>query len=917
MRPLRLEMHAFGSYADTCVIDFDKFGATGLYLISGSTGSGKTTIFDAIVFALYGAPSGDLRKPEMLRSRFAEDKDKTFVKLTFEINGETYEVKRTPAYVTPTRKVNADAILILPNGRTVEKTQEVTKEISDIIGLDRAQFCQIVMIAQGDFLKILNSKTEERRKIFQKLFNTEKYEKLQNRVFEDFKQAHSEKETLKSKYVEICLQIETGAENNLENGEALIIASKGEMLPEDTIQLLSETIKTDEKIIEQKERELNELQTKKDALNRKIGAINERTQQLNRIEEIKNNLPLLKLKLDDAVKETEEAEKDKGKIDEYKAKAAVISETINKYGKLDDLTVSLGRQENDRDNKSNYRLKIEEELKFAKKRLEELNGQAEQLKTAESNKVVLDMDSSRIDGSLKQVNELIDKIKKVNGIISKKEALKKDLFEKEAERKAALERYESAHETYINEQAGHLAEKLVDGQPCPVCGATSHPKPAVLADEAVSRDRLEVLKQNFDEADAQSSRISENISSLNGTIDTLNSQIAEAASELLGEINPDNYFIKANRILKGLNEEKETLDKKLKEVNETISRYKDVPEKIKTENEFLENKGNELNELKEALGKLNESINYLNKEINGLKGELEFESRDAALAAKKKYEDDAGSITAVINDRQKVRQECETNYRTAENSLKELKASYDSSTITITGNEQAELDVLIDKFSELNNRKNGYENRHNNNKKIVDKIKQNSGSLVKATYKTQWLKELSDTLNGTLSGKDKISLESFVQATYFEKVLRKANIRLLEMTSGQFELVRSEEAENGKAQFGLDINVHDYCAGGDRSVKTLSGGESFEASLSLALGLSDVIQTSSGGVRIESMFLDEGFGSLDAKSVEQAVTILMKISAGDRIIGIISHVDTLKERIDRQIEITKDVSGKSSAKVVL
>ncbi len=917
MRPLKLEMHAFGTYAGTCVLDFDKFGRSGLYLISGSTGSGKTTIFDAIVFALYGETSGSLRDPGMLRSRFAADSDRTFVRLEFELRGEVYSVKRSPAYRVDSRKTpySQEVELVCPDGRVFSKTKEAAEEITKAIGLDRDQFCQIVMIAQGDFMRILNASTKDRQEIFRKLFGTEKFERLQSRVFEDAKKASAEVDRLKESYRNYCGMIAAGEDGEL--APELAEAAGGEMRPDDALALLRAAVKLDSEEIGKKKALLAQTEKRIAELNGKLGIIMQRRQQQERLDAILKELPVLeneKNAAEDGRKEAEENEKEAPALERA---ASGIEAGLDRFRELDE---ERGR-----------RTKAADELTEKETLAKDLKRKADEAETllAGMKKRAGELDAvreerDRVRNGLAEARTVLDRTAELSKLLGEialgtsAEASTRKALETAAEsRRLATAAFDEAFEKFMAGQAGVLAEKLEEGKPCPVCGAVRHPSPAPCRGDVPSSEEVDRLGKKRDAAAEEERKAGISLSEVRSVLVSN----TEKARGLSPQVTGKEYSEKTRAETEALLSERtagagelaarlSVLEKELENAPVLAARIAEGEKKTPDMRAAAAKAEGDAAVLRDRIGQLDASI-------AARTGQLRFGSLDEAEAEMKKLSGAAARLRDAAKAAREKAAKAALAHSSALQTANELKKVLGEAAGSASGNEEEELKTAGAEKERLSEAVSAISSRRDANGKAAKRIAENIAGSAEAEARAVWLWELSDTLNGKLKNRDKIALESYVQFAFFDRVIRRANVRLMNMTLGQFELKRASCPDGERGQIGLDLNVVDHYAGGERSAKTLSGGESFKASLALALGLSDEIQASSGGVRIDSMFLDEGFGSLDANSVRQAVDTLISISSAERITGIISHVDYLKERIGRQISVVKDAEGKSSATIII
>jgi exonuclease SbcC len=922
MRPITLTISAFGPYAGETTIDFDKLGNSGIYLITGDTGAGKTTIFDAIVFALYGETTDENREAKMLRSKYADPHTKTFVELTFVNKGKTYKISRNPAYSRPKSKgegvtnETAKVDLLLPDNKVITSNKEANKKVNEIIGLDKNQFMQIAMIAQGDFRKLLLASTDERKAIFRKIFKTENYERLQKVLNQEFLKTKREADDIKksiNQYIqgitypddgEFCIELQQ--------------AKRGEILLSETLELLNKINSIDEQQKNEIEKKINDIENKLEKINTYLGKAEEYSKAKIQFEEVETSLKNENEKKVEVEKKLDEAQKS------YDEEADKLTDEVNKIkAELEDYDLYNDAQELFYKTKKTYdeRIIILEDLKQSLKKeqeaLAELKEELKKLDGSAEKKIKYETEHDKLktkkDALAKLKNELLSfKIDK-GKLTVEQEKCEKAIDELERKN----EHYNTLQTSFLREQAGILAQDLSEGEPCPVCGSVNHPKPAIKSETAPSENELKSAKNDVDKAKKEADSISEKCSTLKGKIESveaslkkqlseydLNVEIAEASDTI--ELKLNELADSGKELEEIINEENNKLERK-KKLSEIIPGYEDEVEKTKSDISKTEN----------SIAGLSAKKGEQEKQCNELKSKLRFESKAAAKAKQEALE---GQIVKLKSVLEKAKSEVAEHKEIIEN----LKGKKEQLQAQINEAKAIDKEKLQNEKTELTseklNKKQKAEeisNRFSANTKTYDRIVKKEKENGEIEKLLQIRKSLSDTANGMISQKEKVTLEAYIQMTYFDRIIMRANTRLLVMSGGQYEMKRSQEADNMRKQSGLDINVIDHFNSSERSVKTLSGGESFKASLSLALGLSDEVQSVAGGVHLDTMFVDEGFGTLDDESLKNAINALAALSEGNRLVGIISHVNELKERLDKQIIIKKDRLGGSSAEIVV
>ena len=1097
MRPLKLTISAFGPYAGEAVLELKKLGERGLYLITGDTGAGKTTIFDAITYALYGEPSGGSRDASMFRSKYAAPDTPTWVELVFAYGGKTYTVRRSPEYERPAKRgggttiQKAEAELHLPGGGVVTRTKEVTAEITRIIGLDREQFAQIAMIAQGDFLKLLLADTKSRQEIFREIFQTGYYMRFQREVNDAALELKKDCDAARASVRQYIGGVVCGEDHPLR--PKLESAWEDKLPLAETVELIETLIAQDAKAEEDCRRELDRLDGEISGANTLLGQANELEKTRRKLSEAIEKRAEQQENADAAQKalEAERAKALRG--EELARELAALEAELPRYGELGEkqgnlagldgrtaaLREGLEQQKQARQDQAERlsawkreaellaqapadRERLLGEQAQAKLRQEALNtlrsdlrewqGCGRKLQEGQVALKELQARQEALSGELKRQSELLqasrgtfaaseglaadkekllrrqerarEKGKALDGLAALLEncgAARRALAEAQAAYQTAQSRADEAEETYrrknrafLDEQAGILAQNLVEGQPCPVCGTVHHPAPARLSSHAPTEAELNAAKEVMEAAqkaagdaslaagerktalDEREGRLLAQMADYVDapSLDDAESQLAvcrgSAADELsavhagllaveaqlthreeLGrEIQAQEAGVKelADRLggvqnsiaqagnaqsglegqlsqLEGrlrrqldgrlagcsledapgrLAEEEEkaqtavdAVSEQLKEIQTKLERQRELAELIPQGEQRLKGLEGEISQAQANLAGLVSRRAEMEKQIGELRAGLRCAGADAAQTRQTALQTELAALTAALQNAEKACRERETELAGADAAIAELKRLLEQG-------EPVDAAALEEKIAGLTARKTGLSQagqtvhaRRTANERALANIRERSADASALEGRYAWLKALSDTANGKLANKEKIALETYIQMTFFDRILRRANTRLMVMSSGQYELKRRREAGDNRSQSGLELDVIDHYNGSERSVRSLSGGESFKASLSLALGLSDEIQSAAGGIRLDTMVVDEGFGSLDGESLQQAIRALAGLTEGNRLVGIISHVSELKEKIDRQIVVTKDRTGGSRAEILV
>ncbi|MDO4305868.1 MAG: SMC family ATPase [Eubacteriales bacterium] len=1073
MKPQKLIISAFGPYAGKTEIDFEKLGNQGLFLITGDTGAGKTTIFDAITFALYGEASGEVREAGMFRSKYAKPETPTYVELHFRYQGKTYIVTRNPEYQRPKGRgtgftaQKGDAQLIYPDERQpVTKSREVTKAVTELLGLDYQQFTQIAMIAQGDFQKLLFAGTAQRSEIFRQIFHTGLYQELQNRLKDEVKKRWKE-------YDEICRSISQYLSSVVCEEDSVFLPELERLKKEKFegsvgrgLELLSGLLEQEKCSLAELEKQIGELEQKIQKEDQLLGKARQNARLAQELKKCRQELDGLAPELEEKKKVWEEAKKAALKTGGLEREIRAYEEKLETYRKLEEGRETVRKKEAEikallaaREEKQKQKMAQETALGNEKTELqtlmntgeerERLFHEKEKLEGSLMEIISLEEERKKAEAALKKAGqELVDfrtrenekrteyrkhqeeweQIKdaelRLARLEQKKEKIKADwkalgdlrtlyktfseqqnvLHETQQKYVAAVEKrdvlrreYQQMEQYFLDAQAGMLARTLQEGKRCPVCGSLEHPYPAVLSEHVPEKAALDRKKKNVTAAEAMAEKLSAESNAGNSQIEKLKEQILQKGEEIFGCTEWAAVGKYLEEYQKNLKTEAEELSSAYSKTEKECGREKELSVQIRQEEACLQDMQTAIQKkerecavaegqqkeksarLRDALEKQMFSVNSImdvQQSVclaeKGLKGQLE-EFQDQILENQKKIdrkgilerqipakEQQIGSlgesiqktditlasmktekrkleetmeelllslgnqtkeetekeITSCTREKQRLEEEqksAEQSYRDAGTKETRLRAAAAAYVSQIRESGELNEDAIsarkqewLEKKEILTKKRTVQFSAIENNRKIYGAVCGRQETMVAVEQEYIWVKSLSDTANGTLGGKRKIELETYVQMAYLDRILRKANLRLMTMSSGQYELKRQEEADNKKEKAGLELNVIDHYNGTERSVKTLSGGESFQASLSLALGLSDEIQSLAGGIQMDSMFVDEGFGSLDEEALNQAIKALAGLSEGKRMVGIISHVSELKERIDRKIIVTKN-----------
>lgn len=924
MRPLKLTMSAFGPYAGKVELDMTKLGTNGLYLVSGTTGAGKTTIFDGIMYALYGKPSGSIREVSMLRSKGADPEAPTFVELEFVYGDKTYRIMRNPggyqrakARGEGTIEAKPEVELYLPDGRVFTKEKEVKTEIENIMGITADQFSQVAMIAQGQFRDLLQADTVTRQKIFRQIFKTERFEKIAGKLADKSSYLKKVCELGRSSVKQYVDGI-TCDSNDMMTAADVQKAKSGELSVDEILALVlsiiekDETLKTevDEKSAENK-KQLDEI----NAVLKSAEDVANRRKQLADAENLKTvkhqTLALLQNKY--------ETEKQKEPLlEKIKAEIAVEENALPEYDAVDGKIKELKICEDSKKSQQDQKIQIESLLELLCEKNKKDEEKLASLQNSGENVANLRNEADKFDADKKRIENLKNDISTYRNFFTILEQRQAEYLVAKEKADLLKKQYEEMNDAFLNEQAGVIAETLVAGKPCPVCGSVEHPIPAIKADNAPTKEELEKVKGLADKAQTEASQKSSKAGEIKGQVETLKENAERGISEILGDIQFDYADVKADEKLLEIKSKLLEIDTLLK-LEEEKAKQKEQLQKSLPENKKKETEAREkISSINAEIASLTAKIEALLKELEDRKSKLPFASKTEAQLSVLQKKNDLSLIQASIEKAKTDYDNCINEITAIDGSITALKSSLENVKdidVTIYQTKKNELDadnsILATKSQLLFA-------RIDRNKTSLKNIELSSAELKKNEDEYILVKNLADTANGNLSGKERIGLETYVQTSYFDRITRRATARLMNMTGGQFDLVRREEPEKLSGKSGLDLDVVDHNNGGARrSVGSLSGGEAFKASLSLALGFADEVQASAPGIRIDTMFVDEGFGSLDSESLDLAYKTLAGLSEGHRLVGIISHVDELKNKIDKQIVVTKDRNGKSRVEIVV
>ncbi len=945
MKPIKLVLSAFGPYAETTPeIVFEDFEERGLFLISGDTGAGKTMIFDAICFALFDSTSGTYRDTNNLRSEYAKETVESYVEFYFTHQGKNYHIYRQPSYERRKRRGSGTvkelekATLYEDGAEPIEGIKSVNAKIREILSLDENQFKQIAMIAQGEFWELLNAKTDKRTEILRSIFMTDGYQrmeqKLKNRKDESFKEKKQVESSILQYFDDVKVSGENELTTKLDQMKMDSQASDSAWNVEEMLELIQDILTEEQQKKSQEEvllvAEEENLRNGQETLN-KIKEWEKQKAKLENLQqsliEIRDDYEKMQIEAEEALKKSEEVEQKQPYLDELKVKYHQLEQDMEKYKEKAARIKEQAACEEEKIRCTEEEKKLEEREKVLETKKQEYVDQKETLKSKPLEKAELAAHLGKLEDSAKKINKLLtEDWKKREDLLQKLQKSQEEFEEAREEFDAGHKEFEIAERRLEDSRAGILASHLTEGEACPVCGATHHPDLAVLPDQAMDEKTFEKIKKKEEKLrslkDEALTRAEREKATLLQFEETLMAEMKECISE-----KNDQEVLSLEAIRQRLIFDKEALDKKIKNTKEEKRQVEDICRELEKAEKELERVEGELQKLsneKERLKKKIQENQIRLTEVNIVLEQMEtlpYRDLDTALQKQKELgieiKEIGDGIEKTINDQQEKEKEvaslkakCETYEEQEKGQKKEVETLEKEVPVDLSEIEAFQNGISQQEERVKNLRSSceqiGY--RIETNEEIQKKIKSQQAKLVKAGKEYAVTSKLYELIKGQ-TGNGKITLEQYVQAAGFDRIIQAANRRLLPMSNGQYELQRKEKGIGKKSNTFLDLEVIDHYTGHLRPVGNLSGGESFKASLSLALGLSDTVSQNLGGIQMEALFIDEGFGTLDQKSIENAMEILMGLSNTNKLVGIISHREELIEAIPQQIQVKKDKNG--------
>ena len=914
MRPLQLTISAFGPYAGTCQLDLSQLGEKGLYLITGDTGAGKTTIFDAITFALYGQTSGNFRSADMLRSKYADSATPTYVEMVFAYNHKEYTIRRNPEYLRPAKKgegfvkEKANATFILPdNKQPVTGIKDVNSAVIELIGLDANQFTQIAMIAQGEFLRLIYATTKERSEIFRRIFNTKPYQILQDKLKEKFN-------ALKKDF----LLINNSINQYIENITLPETTDKtAAILPAEYPQKLEQMIENDRQILAETEAALKNREDELFKLNETLNEHKRQEKLLQEQQKIQKFLHDNQDSLADWEKIYLERQTDYEKnTPKLAVKIAQITTELPNYARITKLQTIQQKQQQSLQTKKRLLTDTQKQLTALEENILNITAKLNAL-----NNISAQMEKTK--SALEKLQQKQDKLDKLNSDLAlyqqyrREYSRRKKAFNDETAAHIQLSQtYDQQYYAFLAEQAGILADSLKPDTPCPVCGSLHHPRPAQKSSHAPTQIELEQTKQQLDKMTQKLNKLSSELGEIAGKGQNMNTEILRQAQQLFRTEDKTLLNALLTKEQTTLQADKSLLTEKLHQQTEQLQQKEQLTQISEQTTAMQKKLQNTQLELTRFITQAEADTKHTVKEIADLKQSLLFDNEQTAQNQLQVYRQEQTALKENMLQAQnkwETLQQKITEYTASLRSIQQQISPQKQNTAELSSMQQQ----LQQEKNQLNQKAQTLHTRISTNSQTRQKLIKQLDKLSACEKLYTNMKALYDTATGSVSGKERIMLETYVQMHYFDRIIIRANTRLMLMSQGQYELKRCENSEQLRFQTGLELDVIDHYNGTVRSVKTLSGGEAFKASLSLALGLADEIQSFAGGIHLDTMFIDEGFGSLDSDSLMQSIKVLNGLTEQTKLIGIISHVNELKEKIDRQIQITKKNEQGSTAQILI
>lgn len=942
MKPIKLMISAFGPYAGAVQeINFEQFEEKGLFLISGDTGAGKTTIFDAICYALYGTTSGSYRDTKNLRSEYAKETTESYVDFYFSHQGRYFHVYRQPSYERKKQRgmgriTEKEKAVFYEDGQSpIEGVAKVNTAVKELLHIDDKQFKQIAMIAQGEFWDLLNAKTEQRTEILRMIFLTNGYKNIEYKLKDRMDASYSLKRKAEDSIVQYFGDV--SAYGGDEKSEELLElqerarSSNSAWNVEEMIALLNELLQDDQGRIKIERQELKQLE---DALKTKQNLLATWEAKVKDIAVTKAEIERKKQRLEEALEMVQKiedelavVEKDRSTGEELQKKIDKINEEEPNYQKRETLEQLLRKLEKSKKEITEKDAKIKEAEEELKERIESLKETLLILKTKPEELQLVKAKGDKISVLQSAINKIIEEQlveltnRKINLEKKQKEfLLAREEFEQVSDKRIRAERI------LENCRAGILAEGLQEGEKCPVCGSIHHPELAQLPQTLMTEEEYKKIQKEESLLLEKKNEVNILAEKAKTALEEFEEQLRTAMLDCLEHpmIEMDGAGASLDSLISMIQRAKEMVEQKQKEnVKQRQVIEKDCVVLSNAEKALEKAQGEEAEQLvltKESLEvkKQETEASIIEtgitlKSLQNLSFETWKEASEARLEAMERVKKIKDAIQMAENKKKaadetvmSLQSATETLEKTLVNQEADEKALKERMDQTLQEQDCDSVDEKV--VEEIRTKSTHTEHRIEINSEKLAKIQSQRSILEKAQKEYNISRRLYDLVKGT-TGNGKITLEQYIQAAGFDGIIAAANRRLHPMSDGQYELYRQEDSLSKRSNNFLDLEVIDNYTGHRRPVGNLSGGESFKASLSLALGLSDTVSSSLGGIQMDALFVDEGFGTLDRKSIENAMDILINLSGTNKLVGIISHREELMENIPQQIKVKKTKVG--------
>lgn len=1034
MKPRMLIMSGFGPYAGRTVIDFDRFGGKGLFLVTGDTGAGKTSIFDGITYALYGRMSGD-RDSRNIRSHFASPDTETYVELTFTHENKEYRIRRSPEYERPKKRGSgmtstpAEVEMTWAGGTPLVKEKAVAQKVEEVLGITYDQWKQIAMLAQGEFRKLLTADSKDRGATMRTIFSTEYVKDLQERLSKMSSDSRETRTKTENDIVMAMDEVDIPEDSPYHDERA---GYDGVSFAEDMLRVISLQNAVDGDAMTSVENAKREVDSRKAELNRGIAegrninsmfdrlasaraqleALSADTEAIGSKREVMRTIDRAVKELKAPISEVVSLERDLERVTEelrtVTSEGMRLAEARNALAEAD---AAMSSRKGEMESMTS-RIAMLDSMRPVYEEIEALSSRVSALTEAKvrSDAALTDItagidlikrritesktfiDSNRdVRTALVNTMSELDSSRRMMDILTKAAASLRDhdrivteLERAKAGRATKLEtqcalrdRYTEEEHRFYMSQAGLLASKLEPGCPCPVCGSTDHPCIASPLDGVMTREGLRSLREQWDSSTAELDASNAEVSVLESKVAASRESVA-ASLDTIGMTSDDMASVgetvraesdRCRTSIKELEQRVRTLNGTAKELESAEMLIPEMESELLTKEGELESRRSEAQHVSESLltdtallgskrdglefpsldglvseiGRITDDRTALSKAIDDARNALE--AHDRTIASNTAKAETLGMnrsnterelmharsvLESKLSEMGMTREQCTATiarepeitvlegeisaFDTAINSAGTLVENYERET---EGRERVDTSVMEETLAQLDSEVSAMDEtlrmldrRMVGNGRCATSIRSGLGTLKAMGKEAEELILLSKVLNG--DNRLKTTFESFMQGMYFDRVLTHANTRMRRMTNGRYELKRRPENQDKRSKGGLDIDILDNYTGQRRPASTLSGGESFLAALSLALGLSDAVQRMRGGVRVDTLFVDEGFGSLDPDALKQAVSVLVQLSEGENLIGIISHVEALKQEIDRKVIVRRKDDRKGS-----